>query len=476
MSRAWRHEWRLFLRAPGTLALLVVLAVLAVLGAANGARLVFEQRAVVAAAVAADARSFHNKRAALIELEAGRAQEGQFGSARKAHQAILNAQRPLAPVESAVPALSAGVRATPSLLQVSTLTRHVDQQPRLDDPANHIDGAFDLLFVATWLMPLFALVLGCDVLAGDRERGSAALLASQGTSLGRILRRRLGVRFLALFAVVGLPALLAAIVTSRQASSTAAGLAVWGIALAVYLAFWFACAALVNTSARSAATAALTLLCCWIAFSVAIPSVAGGVVHTLAPPPDRLHGVLQLRDIEADLNRRRREVTAAYYAARPQNTPVQQGDEYEHYFVTELYPRHRAFDLAYGPVATELDAARVHQARALRRAALLSPPLAFRLLTEEVSGGAPERRVHFLAEVDAWQHRWREHFDHKLASMRPLEPGDYDTRPEFAATDETASSRGTRLAGLMLALLLPALIAILLGSRRARRTTPLGVA
>ena len=179
-------------------------------------------------------------------------------------------------------------------------------------------------------------------------------------------------------------------------------------------------AALVNVFARTAATAALALLCAWIAFSVAIPALTGSLVHVLAPPPDRLKGVLAMRDIDAGLNRRRAEVTAAYYAASPQNSPVRQGDEYEHYFVTELYPRVLAFDAAYGPIAQQMDAARVNQAHLLRVVAVLSPTQAFRLLSEDLAGLAPERRVTFFRAVDDFQSRWRAHFDHKLASMRPL--------------------------------------------------------
>ena len=475
MSSRLRAEWRLFIRAPASVLLLVVFAVLASIGAINGVQRVIESRELVSQALAADAKAFAARRAALADLEAGKTVEGQLGSPRKAHQAILSAARPLVAPEAELPVLSSGPRPTPDLLRVSILTRHVDQQPRLDDPSNRLDGAFDLVFVTTWLLPLFALVLGCDVLAGDRERGRSALLASQGTALDAILGSRLLVRFAALFEIVlgvGGAAVLATEWANLAQSIAAFGLWVAGVAL--FLAFWFALAATVNAFARSAASAALALLCLWVGFSVVVPALAGSVVQALAPPPDRLKGVLALRDIDAGLNRRRTQVTAAYYTASPQNKPIRQGDEYEHYFVTELYPRHLAFDSSYAPIAARMDEARVRQARLLRIAGAFSPTLAFRLLTEDLAGAAPERRVAFLESVDRFQLRWRRHFDHKLASMRPLTLADYDTKPEFAAVSETAAARWGRVALTLAMLLILAVAAFTFAVRPSRRATPSG--
>jgi ABC-2 type transport system permease protein len=474
MSAGFRNEWRLFILAPASMLLLGVLAILTATAATNGARRLLDERATVQQALIADRESFAAKRQALADLEAGRTQEGQFGSPRKAHQAILNARRPLAPVAVELPVLSSGTRPTPGLLAVSILTRHVDQQPKLDDPANRLDGPFDLVFVVTWLLPLFALVLGCDVIAGDRERGSAALLASQGTSLRWIMAMRLLVRFLALLTVVAGVASVVVLVSERgNLGAALTALLLWMTGLALYLGFWLTLAAVVNVHARSAASAALSLLGIWIAIAVVSPALSGSIVHALARPPDRLQGVLALRDIEADLNRRRRDVTKAYYSRSPQNRPITKGDEFEQYFVTELYPRHLAFDAAYAPIAAGMDEAQIAQARLMRVAGAFSPTLAFRLLTEDLAGLAPERRVTFLAAVDSYQKRWRGHFDHKLASMRPLTLSDYDTKPEFLPVAEPASARWGRLALILATLLMPAFAMSVIAFRRSRRLTPL---
>ncbi|WP_337186340.1 DUF3526 domain-containing protein [Phenylobacterium sp.] len=473
MNGLWRREARLFLRAPGVAALLLVLLALCGLGAWNGAQRLEADRSRVAAAQSEDQAAFARKRAMLVELEAGRMQEGQFGSARKAHQAVLSAGRALAPPDAELGVLSAAeARPAPDLLKVSFLTRHRDQQPTLDDPSNRLDGPFDLSFVATWLAPLFLLFLTYDVLARDREQGSAALLASQGVSLARIVVARLGVRYLAVFAIVGGVALAAALFTEKGRPSAPALLA-WLGGLALMLGVWCALSAAINARARNSAAAALALLSIWIASALLAPAVISVVVSAVAPPPDRLSGVLAMREIESDLNRRRAEVTAAYYAAKPQNRPVRQGDEYEHYFVTEMTPRTLAFDARFAPVAARMDAARVRQAEALRWASPASPSLALKLLTEDLAGGAPERRVRFLADVDAWQARWRAHFEPKLASMRPLTLADYDDKPDFMPRPEAAGARWGRIAGLLAALSIPFLLALAWAWRALRSAGPL---
>jgi len=476
MMTAYLHEWQLFVKSPATLALLGLLALLTTIGAANGVHRNLQREEAARVAVAADAASFAGKRAALVDLEAGRTREGQYGSPRKAHQAILSAGRPMVPGPPELAVLSsATARATPDLLRISILTRHVDQQPRLDDPTNRLDGAFDLVFVTLWIVPLVALVIGSDLLAGDRERGIAALLASQGTALRTLVIRRLRVRFLALYGLTGAITVAAAIMGEEVTPRMATGLLAWLVTLAIWVAFWLLLAAAVNARARSAASAALALLSLWIVVAILVPAVSGSVVSALAPPPDRLQGVLALRDIEADLNRRRREVTAEYYAAAPGNIPKVTGDEYEQYFVTELYPRHLAFDQAFSPVAEAMESARLRQAHLMRLAAFTSPLIAFKLITDDLAGFAPERRIGFLSAVDQYQRSWRNHFDHKLASMSPLTIADYDRKPEFVPPSEPLVGRWSRIVVLMMALVLPTVVASVWADRWLRRATPNGV-
>lgn len=476
MKGAWAKEWKLFLKAPANVLVLLVLLAASVLGAVNGVRHVHGQGLLVTEAVTDDRQAYTEKTAALQALEAGQIEEGRFDSARLAHQALLNrnAERPLLPPPAELEVLSsAQLKPTPAVLRIGIQTRHQDQQPSLEDPSNRLDGPFDLVFVSTWLLPLFALILGYDVVAKDREQGIAALLATQ-TALDGLMLRRLAIRLLALLAVVGGTAAVAVVATESQSLFRAVpAFAAWLLGLALVTLFWLALAAIVNAFARNSAQASLVLLAAWIGIALLVPAMVGAVVSKAAPAPDHLQRVLTLREIEADLNRRKAEVTQAYYRERPLNRPIRQGDEYEHYFVTEFYPRQLAFDRAFAPIAAGFEAQRVRQARVMRWASLFSPPLALKLLSEDLAGAAPERRVAFLQAADAFQAAWRGHFDFKMASMTPLTQADYETMPVFEPVPEPWHARWLRIAQLLLLMFLP-LLAAGQGVRAAlRRINPL---
>lgn len=475
MSRGWLQEWRLFLGARANVALLLVLFLLSCLGAWNGLQRLAVTDRTVAEAVEADRTAYAAKRATLADHEAGRLTADAAAGVRFAHKAVLGAAhaRALAPPRAELGALSAAERRpAPDLLLAGIPTRHRDQEPTLDDPSNRLDGPFDLSFVATWLVPLFALLLGYDVLARDREQGSAALLAAQGRSLGRIAAMRLAIRFASLLAVVVGVALVAVLWSEGNRLGVALpGFGAWALGLALSIGFWLALSAGVNGTARSAAAASLALLGAWIASALLAPAVIGAALAFVAPPPDRLQGVLDLRTLETDLTRRRAEVTAAYYAAHPGNRPKVRGDEFERYFVGEYYPRTLAFDRAFAPIAARMEQARVRQAAALRTASILSPSLALKLLTEDLAGGAPERRAAFLASTDDYQRRWRGHFDHKLASMTPLTTADYADAPVFEPQPEPAA-RWSRIGWLLAMLAIPFLLALLWARRTLGRAGP----
>ena len=475
MKRVWRREWQHFLSAPANLALLGVLLLLTVAGAVNGVRHVNSERDTVDRALAADARSYAQRIEDLRRAESGQLAAGEFANPRYVHQTILNrgAARPLRPAPAELAVLSsADAQPTPALLNIGIQTRHQDEQPSLDNPGNRLDGTFDLSFVATWLVPLFALILGFDVMARDREQGSAALLAT-ACRLDRVIVRRLVVRFLALLGCVALVSAVAVVVTEQGALASALPvLVVWLLALALVIGFWLALAGIVNVFASNSAQASLILLAAWIAIAMLVPALVGITVNSLAPAPDHLERVLALREVDAELNRRRDEVSEAYYAANPQNSPVRQGDEYEHYFVTELYPRQLEFDRRFNPLADRFEQQRLRQARVMRLASLFSPALSLKLLTEDLAGAAPERRAVFLAAADAFQAEWRAHFDHKLASMRPLEVADLESMPGFAAPVEPWPQRWRRIGLLLTVILVPTLLVSLLARRVLPNSTP----
>lgn len=464
MTSLWKTEWRLFLRSPATLPLLIVLMGLTLFAALNGSLRVDKADRATELALAADQASYDQKYQRISDYETGAISELEAQSVLYAHKSVLSASsaRILAPSRAELGVLSATLsRPTPDILPVGIQTRHRDQEPALDNPTNRLDGPFDLSFVTTWLVPLFVLLLSYDLLARDRELGRSALLSAQAGHLRDIVLRRIIIRFMTVFGLVGTSVAIATIVTElTHVDQALPALLIWLLGFAFLLGFWLCMAAGINASARNSASAGLMLLSVWVVTALLTPALISASLNMIAPPPDRLHGVLELRAIDSDLNQRRDAVSEAYYNAEPDNRPIRQGDEYEEYFVGEFYPRVLAFDAAYAPLAAAREQARVHQARTLRLGSVLSPSLALKLLSEDLAGGAPERRTHFLASADLYQTAWREHFDYKLASMRPLTRKDYADAPTFHPEPEPVRARFGRLLLLLSALAIPCLLAV----------------
>lgn len=469
-------EARLFWSAWSNRLLVGLLVLLAAAGALNGAARLAAADAAAAGQARADHDAWAAKIATIAAFEAGRQSAAAAGGARMANRAILGAasQRWTAPSRAAFGALSASdSRPTPDGLPVGVASRYRAEDPSLDDPTNRVDGAFDLAFVASWLAPLAALLLGFDVLSRDRELRIAPLLAAQGASLGRIAAARLVVRFAALFAAVALPALAAAFWSEGASAAVLPAWLVWAAGYALLLIFWLSVAGIVNATARSTVGATMALLLSWITLTLLTPALLSVALARIAPAPDRMAGVLQLRALETELTKARAKVTADFYAANPQRRPVAEGDEYVRYFIGEYYPRQLAFIDRYAPIAAAMDRMRVRQAGTLRWGAVFSPGLAFKLLSEDLAGGAPERRVAYLAATDAFQHRWLAHFDVKLASMRPLTLADYRSAPVWHAVAEPAAQRWPRLLLILSVLLAPAAGAAGIAALRLRRAEPL---
>ncbi|WP_298918395.1 DUF3526 domain-containing protein [uncultured Algimonas sp.] len=458
MNGRLQQEWRLFLKAPATLPLLIVLTVLSAFAVYNGSHRVVQSDRAVAAALADDIERYATYEKTAADFEAGLITEAELGSVRNAHSTVLfrGAARVLIPVRSELGFLSAAEqRPTPDLQRIGINTRYGNTDPALDNPENRLDGPFDSVFIISWLVPLFVLLLSYDVMARDREHRGSALLAAQAGGLRTIIVQRLLVRFAAVFGIVATILLLGTLYNEPDRLGTALpGLAVLLLGLGLIIGFWICLSAGINARAKNAATAGLVLLTVWVGTSLLAPVAISIILNRTAPPPDRLQGILEMREIQNDLNRRRDAVSQAYYDAQPDNRPVRQGNEYEEYWVRELYPRILAFDAAFAPLAQEREAARVRQSETLRRASVVSPSLAMKLLGDDLSGGTPERRQSFLRSVDDYQRQWRDHFDDKLASMRPLTAADYASAPIYIAPAEDKIDRMRRLVERLAALAL----------------------
>lgn len=463
-----RWEARRLMAERTGLALLALWCLLLALAAGQGVAQVRARHTAIRAALAADRTVWSERRAELADIEAGRSEPKPFRDPRSPTNSVMGlaGERPLVLQPAPLAALTSGSGdLAPAVRRVGMLTKLFVAPESIENPANRLAGPLDLLFVTAALLPLFVLALSFDVLARERDAGILPLLASQPVTLGRIVAARLAVHAVSLWLPLALAATAAVLFTRTPEVAVfhvLGELALWLLLSALYLAFWQMLAAALNFRGSSAASNAVVLCGLWLAAIILVPSGAQVAVQALAPLPDRREFVLQVRAIETDLFKRAEEIRDAYYAAGPGRRPAVELNEYDTYYVQNLWPRALAADDALAPAIARVEQARSRQAAWWRRLAWVSPALAFRLGTEQLAGVTPVQQGALAAAARDFQRRWRGHFGAKLSAMQRLTPADYDTKPEppslLPPFRERLVVAWPALLGLLAAILLTAFI------------------
>jgi len=144
------------------------------------------------------------------------------------------------------------------------------------NPLRLLTGSFDLSFAVLYLFPLLSIALCYNLVVMDREIGTLALALSQPISWQAFLHGKLFARALLIgICAVLLPTLVVGVLQKHLFGEVdVIRLIWWGLAVTVYVAFWFGLSLLVGHFSVSAARAALTLIISWIVFVALLPAIA----------------------------------------------------------------------------------------------------------------------------------------------------------------------------------------------------------
>ncbi len=286
------------------------------------------------------------------------------------------------------------------------------------DPANlrtaedRIDlGRFadlSLAWLAQVLMPLLVIALGFDALAGERERGTLALVRGTGARVHTLV----GGKALALAQVFGGALLLLlgvqlalaiAFFDTRTGELLLRG-AAWGAANAIYLGAWIAAVLAASLFFVHARMALVTTLAAWALVVMVMPRLATTLADVVAPTPTPATFAADIRrDLDegidghdpADARRAAFEqaVLKQYGAARVEDLPVsfaglslQAGEEYGN----------RVFDRHF----TRLTGRYRAQEHWRRVASLLSPLPALQHLSMAAAGTDIAHHVDFINQAE----------------------------------------------------------------------------
>jgi ABC-2 type transport system permease protein len=449
-SVIFRWEIRSLRRDPVCWALLAFAVATIFFAMFNGARWLAHIDAVAAAAVAreATARVEAREQAARIDAEAEpvpfmtRDPRSAFGYANglMAHYAVLP-PTPLA-------ALTAGQSdLLPSVLPLAPADLpSLSARSEPENPHRLLVGRFDGAFAVVFVFPLIVIALTYALLAGERERGTLALLLAQPLTLRTLFAGKLAPHMLIVF---GSLALLAASFVLALAILTVPGgvgtrLALWLAVALTYTAFWFTLAAAVVTRRGSSATHAVTLAALWLALGMLLPAGINLAVKTLAPMPSRIELILALRAATDAAAADRSKLSASY-----EDHPELAGATLQ--LVTRGRVEH---DLA--PVLARYQEQLAHQQALLEKLQFLSPALLAQSALAESAGTGVPRHHWFFAQVMAHHAALRAFFDARTGRKEKFTA--WNEVPPFRYVEEPISDVSARIAPALAILVFIALV------------------
>lgn len=319
LRTVFAHEWRLFWRNRLLVGGLLFLGLAGGYGLWAGHAFAENQRAVLRSIDADQAarRATHLARYRADTLTAAGKRDYRW-----AHDA-LRTDRELAPVVyqplHPLAALAIGQRDVyPSYYTVLPWNNiYLSKSAEIRNPDQLLAGNFDLAFVLLYLVPLFIIAYGHNVLSEEQEQHTYALLRVQAGAVRAVVSCKLLFRFGLTLAVVWALSGVGFGVSGGLAAPASALLG-WLLVSALYVGFWYGWVYAVAAVARSTAFSALALLGLWLLFVLLLPSALNWRLDQQQTDPAALRQVSLGREKDNPWTWPLLRLKAAFYRQAPQ--------------------------------------------------------------------------------------------------------------------------------------------------------------
>lgn len=473
LQRVMKHEWRLLTAERTAWVVIVLFAVAIAAGIFNGARWVRFQQATINDLAREEQERFAKLLAQARDVEAQIATvpADQWDPRHPYYLGNTRGQRYawLPPAPLGVTAIGQS-DLQPWYFKVSTdLKQNFANNYEPENPLKLLAGRFDLAFVILYLYPLLILALSFNLLSGERERGTLALLLSQPVKLRDVVLGKAGARLLIallsvlIFTTVGL--LCAGV--QLTTGDALARLALWALAVLAYGLFWFGLALLVNTRGQSSATNALQLAGAWLLFVVLLPSSANALATTLYPAPSRVEYIQTLRDAADGEMGERSRLMAAFYEDHPELARGNAVTRREEFALTKEQLNQRT-EAALRPLNERFAAQLARQQNFVNGFRFLSPALLLQDTLYDIAGAGAARHRHFTWLADRFHRQWQDYFYPRIAARQLLAVNEFAEIPRYEYQEEPRGAVGRRAALPLLAALALALLLIIFSLRAYR--------
>jgi len=319
-----------------------------------------------------------------------------------------------------------------------------------ENPHRLMIGRFDAAFAIVFFVPLVIIALTYALLAGERERGTLAMLLAQPLTLRSLFAAKLAPRVLL---VLGLLGVLAALFMLTVPGGAGPRLALWLAVALAYTAFWFALSATVIVRSGSTATHAVTLAAAWLALTMLLPAAINLAVKTLAPMPSRIELILALRAATDSATAQRSRLLGAFYEDHPELSSAGGGGAGD--FVTLQLVTNQRVEQDLAPVLSRYQDQLAIQQALVDRLQFLSPALLAETALAESAGTGLARHHWFFAQALAHHAELRAFFDPR--ALRKEKFTAWDDVPPFRFVEEPFADVAARVAPALAALVLAAL-------------------
>lgn len=344
---------------------------------------------------------------------------------------------------------------------------------QLDNPLNLLDGGLDLAVVLLYLLPLVVIALAYGLLAEEREQGTLALVLSQPVRVGRLVLAKLLVRGGLVWAIAVLAILGGASVGGAWAApGGGAAIALWLVAMTVWVAFWLALAVWINSRGRSSATNALWLVAAWLVLVVVLPAAVNAAAQWRHPAPSRVALIGAMREASNAANARGTELLKQFYGDHPELAPA--GTVNLQDFETRRLVVQNEINQRIDPLLTAFGTQLAAQQGVVQQWQWLSPAIALHTALLEAAGTGLGRHRAFEQGVTAFHTEWVAALSPRILAKRRLTATDYATLPRWRWQEPVAPWRDAQRA--LVVLLLAGVAAGVAAWRSVRRVSPLAAA
>ena len=326
-------------------------------------------------------------------------------------------------------------------------------------------GGFDFTFLVVALLPLVMIGASFDILAGDRERGRAKLIAAQAGHVGPSVWKRLIIRNLAIWLCFSLVAIAAALASPLNAAGPArlAHFATWFAGASIYGLFWFSLIAFAAAMIKRSETVAASLFAGWAVFVFAVPAIGGALAEASYPPPSRLAFLSEMREGEVTAIRETAALTAGFLADHPE---LIVSDEAVPGFYRSNFLANREAAKRTTPVLDAFNQSRNQRTQLISTLQYLSPAMIANNALTTIAGGDVARNMAFQDQARTALNGLSERIGPAVVAKQRISVAEFDAIPTFAFRDRTLAQKAASFAAPLGFLLFITAALLIIAQRR----------